>query len=188
MEIKCLIENTTISETYMPEHGLSLWIKTPKHQILFDFGASDQFIHNAQSMGVDLTLVDFGILSHGHSDHGGGLKPFFEVNTQGVVYVNQHAFEAHYSEREGGQRVNIGLDPSLAENHRIIPVGKSIRMDEGLFIFSDVEGKFYLPAGNQTLLEQSEGGFLKPDGFSHEQNLIVEWDGKALRVVHIGGL
>ncbi|MEA4900884.1 hypothetical protein [Desulfitobacterium sp.] len=44
MLIKTLVENTSISEDYSSEHGLSLYIETKKHKILFDVGASGLFI------------------------------------------------------------------------------------------------------------------------------------------------
>ena len=48
MKVTVLSENT--SKSGLPtEHGLSLYIETEKHRILFDFGASDLFIRNAEN-------------------------------------------------------------------------------------------------------------------------------------------
>jgi len=46
MLIKTLVENTSISKDFGSEHGLSLYIETKKHKILFDVGASELFLKN----------------------------------------------------------------------------------------------------------------------------------------------
>ncbi len=51
----------------------------------FDTGASDLFIRNARLLHIDLQKVDYLILSHGHSDHTGGLRHFLELNKQATV-------------------------------------------------------------------------------------------------------
>ncbi len=78
MKITALTENT--SKTGLPyEHGLSLYIETEKHNILFDTGQTELFAQNAETLGIDLGKVDIAVLSHGHYDHGGGLKRFLEL-------------------------------------------------------------------------------------------------------------
>jgi 7,8-dihydropterin-6-yl-methyl-4-(beta-D-ribofuranosyl)aminobenzene 5'-phosphate synthase len=71
MLIKTLVENTAISKDFGSEHGLSLYIETKKHKILFDVGASGLFLQNAKRLGVNIVDVDFLVISHGHCDHGG---------------------------------------------------------------------------------------------------------------------
>jgi 7,8-dihydropterin-6-yl-methyl-4-(beta-D-ribofuranosyl)aminobenzene 5'-phosphate synthase len=80
MLIKALVENTTITDDLGCEHGLSLYIETAKHIILFDVGASELFFQNAKKLGVNIADVDFLVISHGHYDHGGGLKAFLREN------------------------------------------------------------------------------------------------------------
>ena len=72
MIIKVLSENTAASDEFGCEHGLSLYVETGKHRLLFDTGASDLFAKNAARLGVELSAVDTAVLSHGHYDHGGG--------------------------------------------------------------------------------------------------------------------
>ena len=66
MRIVTLMENTTKSESLRAEHGLSLYIETGNHKILFDTGQSDMFVRNASKLGIDLKDVDICVLSHGH--------------------------------------------------------------------------------------------------------------------------
>ena len=57
------------------EHGLSYLIEHDGKTILFDTGHSDLFIRNATRMGIDIEKsVDVVVLSHGHWDHGDGLR------------------------------------------------------------------------------------------------------------------
>ena len=58
MKITTLLENKTTCDALRYEHGLSLYIETEKHKILFDSGASDAFWENARALGIDLAQVD----------------------------------------------------------------------------------------------------------------------------------
>ena len=69
MKLFVLSENTAKNEAFAAEHGLSIYIEAQGKRILFDTGASSVFAENAQKLGVDLSKVDFVILSHGHNDH-----------------------------------------------------------------------------------------------------------------------
>ena len=109
MKIWTLMENTVCREDLAFEHGLSLYIETAKHKILFDAGQSGAFADNAEKMGIDLSEVDIAVLSHGHYDHGGGLSRFLEINKTASVYMNEHAFEGHYH----GEERYIGIDLAL---------------------------------------------------------------------------
>ena len=101
MKITVLVENTTSNQKLNVEHGLSLYIETDKHHILFDAGDSNLFLENAKKLNIDLSLVDIFILSHGHHDHGGGLNAFLEINDKANIYVQHHAFSPHFSLRRG---------------------------------------------------------------------------------------
>ena len=88
MIIKTLVENTSISKDFGNEHGLSLYIETNALKILFDVGASKLFLKNAEKLGVNITDVDFLVISHGHYDHGGGLKIFLKkIQKQRCIYT-----------------------------------------------------------------------------------------------------
>ena len=80
MKVTTLLENKTACDTLRCEHGLSLYIETKEHRILFDSGASDAFWKNAETLNIDLAQVDIAFLSHAHNDHCGGLLTFLEGN------------------------------------------------------------------------------------------------------------
>lgn len=96
MKIISLVDNNTRSEL-KAKHGLSLYIETTKHNILFDLGSDKTLFENAQKRNIDLSKIDIVIISHGHVDHGGALKKFLEINSTASIYVQKEAFEPHYS-------------------------------------------------------------------------------------------
>lgn len=70
-----LIENNPDdNNTLLSEHGLSIYIEVEEMKILFDTGKSGDFINNAEKLNVDLSNIDYLLLSHGHYDHSGGFK------------------------------------------------------------------------------------------------------------------
>jgi 7,8-dihydropterin-6-yl-methyl-4-(beta-D-ribofuranosyl)aminobenzene 5'-phosphate synthase len=56
------------------QHGLSYFIEFDEKKILLDAGPSEIAMKNARILGVDLTALDCVVLSHGHWDHGNGLR------------------------------------------------------------------------------------------------------------------
>lgn len=181
MIIKTLVDNTSISDLFGSEHGLSLYIETNQHKILFDTGASPLFAENAAKMNIDLSDVDLAIISHGHYDHGGGLRTFLEINQKANIYLNEMAFEKHYANKSNGEKKYIGLDGSMLPNERFIFVGKNMVIDEELALFSQVKGDKCKPSGNQDLFME-EGQSMVLDDFSHEQNLVIKENGKTVLV------
>lgn len=181
MIIKTLVENRAISEDFRTEHGLSLYIETTNHKLLFDVGASGLFLENAKKLNVDIEEVDTVIISHGHYDHGGGLGAFLGVNTKAKIYVSQRAFDDIYANRPGGVTAYIGLDQDFIGSERFVLVGDSLRIDNELELFSNVKGRKFFPFGNQDLLIKRGGQFLQDD-FAHEQNLVISQGDKRVLV------
>lgn len=79
MEFQVLVENDDY-EGFEGEHGLSIYIEFEDKKYLLDFGASDLYLKNAEKMNIDLKSCDYFVLSHGHNDHGNGLK-YFQYKT-----------------------------------------------------------------------------------------------------------
>ena len=74
MKISVLTENVAGGK-FLAEHGLSYLIEIDTEKILFDTGHSDVFLKNAKLLGIDIeNEVKTVVLSHGHWDHGDGLR------------------------------------------------------------------------------------------------------------------
>jgi len=175
--IKTLAENTALTEEYACEHGLSLYIETENHKLLFDTGQSDLFIRNAKTMGVDLSQVDTVVISHGHYDHGGGLEYFLAINDHAAIYINEHAFEPHYGDTQN----NIGLQKELLNNGKIILTGDHLPIDDelSLFTFNKEPRPFFMSSFGLTVMREKE---LCPDDFTHEQYLIIRDGDKSVLI------
>ncbi len=80
LTIKTLIDNTASISNIMAEWGLSIYLNLPGLNILFDTGAGNHgvLLHNMRVMGVNPKDIDYVVLSHGHQDHTGGLREFFQ--------------------------------------------------------------------------------------------------------------
>ena len=180
MKIITLLENTAYGAGLCAAHGLSLYIETPKHKILFDMGPDGRFIENAKKLGVDLSAVDIAVLSHGHFDHGGGLRAFCEVNSRADILIHTDAFGNFYALEEGKEPRYIGLDPELWElESRVIPTADFVKLDDELTLFSDEPEVFHALAASAKLHVETPDG-LRPDPFTHEQNLLVTAWGKSV--------
>lgn len=174
MRFVTLVENSC-AEGFGCAHGLSLYIETAKHKILFDAGPDgDLLLSNAEKLGIDLSLIDIAIVSHGHYDHTGGLSGFFKVNSTAKLFIHSIAYECrHYAAENCGWRY-IGPDMELLKRnaHRLILNEDFSEIDDELSLYSSISSADFLPAGNSTLFEEIDGEIV-PDSFLHEQNLIV---------------
>ena len=88
MRATILVDNLT-KNNLSPEWGLSFYLEYKEHKILLDTGASGRFLKNADDMGIDLTQVDCGVLSHAHYDHADGMGDFFARNQKAVFYLRE---------------------------------------------------------------------------------------------------
>lgn len=172
MKITTLIENTTLRPDLAAEHGLSLYIETDTHHILFDSGQSGAFADNAEKLGIDLNRVDLCILSHGHYDHGGGLKRFLEINDHAPVYVNRNAFGEYFSSGK-----YIGLNPELENDPRLIFVDDVLEIAEGITLCScnDLLRPFRFGVFGQSVRKDRVH---TDDDYLHEQYLLLEEKGR----------
>lgn len=177
MKITVLMENTTCRDDLVCEHGLSLYIEAAGKRILFDAGQTGTFADNAEKLGVDLSQVDLCILSHGHYDHGGGLKRFLEVNDHAPVYVSRHAFGDYYN----GEEKYIGLDWELLNEEHITFVRDNLTLSDQLSLHACTgfpQPYYTAPYG----MKAKRKDVLEDDDFRHEMYLLIR-DGERRIIV-----
>ncbi len=166
MKIISLVENTTKSEL-KAKHGLSLYIETKKHKILFDLGPDKTLFENAVKRNIDISKVDTVIISHGHIDHGGALKSFLEVNSSAKIYVQRTAFEPHYS-KTLFIKIPVGIDAAIKGNKQIVLLDGDYKIDDELLLFTvDKTNRFYSSVNDALYDDKGK------DQFRHEQNLVI---------------
>lgn len=166
MKITALVENTSESDL-KPVHGLSFYIETEKHKILFDLGPNDTIFRNAEKKNIELSEVDTVIISHGHSDHGGALKHFLKINRKARIYLQRSAYDPHYS-KALFLKVYVGLDTKTKSDPNIVLLDGDFKIDDELSLFVSKVKNELVSDANKALF--SKDG---PDDFRHEQNLLI---------------
>lgn len=174
MKIVNLMEDTEGTQGCIYEHGLSFYIETKKHKLLLDTGASAATLANAEKLGIDLTQVDTVILSHGHYDHSGGIMAFAKINPTAKIYLQQSAGYDYYNLKDNKEKY-IGIDKAILELPQVQILDGNLRIDEELFLFTNVTGRKYWAKSNLLLKRKVDGEFVQ-DMFDHEQCLVITED------------
>ncbi|MBN1778401.1 MAG: MBL fold metallo-hydrolase [Clostridiales bacterium] len=177
MIIKALVEDTTRDSAFLSEHGLSLYIEANGRKVLFDAGQSPAFARNAEKLGVDLSQVDFAVLSHAHYDHGGGLRAFLMRNDHAPVYISPYAFD----ECLNGVDEYIGLDKTLQGHSRLVFAGEKTRLPDGFSVYPG-EGRPLVQPVSAYGLQTRRNGAVIPDDFRHEQYLEITENGRCVLI------
>lgn len=182
MKITALMENTPGAEGCTALHGLSFFIETKKHKILFDSGPSPETLKNAEVLGIDLKEVDIAVLSHGHYDHSGGLLAFAQLNPHAKIYMQRGAGGENYAfdGPDKGYRY-IGIDKKILDLPQLVLLDGDFKIDEELSIFTIDQRKFPLPSTNRRIMKKTSQGGNSPsdsasftqDDFSHEHCLFI---------------
>ena len=174
LEIITLVENLAYQQGTKGEHGLSVLISTGDRKILFDTGQSGLLTENARRMGLDLSDIDLAVISHGHYDHTGGLKNFFELNKHAPVLIKSKALEAKFSGSTGTPRY-IGIDKHMVENnrHRFRSIEEVTKIAPGLKVVPRINRYFDFEQSSQVMTIEKEGKMMV-DPFEDELFLMYD--------------
>ena len=173
MKWTVLSDNRSNDSRLFIEHGLSILLQTERHKILLDTGASDVFIQNAELLGVNLSDVDYVFISHGHSDHAGGLRYFLEHNRQAQVIVSPDAMSGMFFSKRGNLHSITTEWPEIDEN-RLILIDQTCEIEEDIHVIAHIPQNHPMPKGNQNLYVQDVNGDYIHDDFRHELALYVD--------------
>ena len=92
-EITVLYDAFGKPSTMKKDWGFSALIEYRGKRILFDTGNNaDIFAHNIKAKGIDLTTLDFAVVSHRHSDHTSGLNHLLRISPDVTIYAPQENF------------------------------------------------------------------------------------------------
>lgn len=174
MDIRAVVLIDNIAEAPLEsEWGLSVYIEYRGRRILLDTGASGKFLSNAKRLGVDISSVSHGVLSHAHYDHADGMDAFFDHCSAAKFYLRSGTEENCYS-GEGSDRHYIGVRQGMLSDRadRIIYADGDHRLFEGAWL---IPHKYDMEqAGKNAHMYLLDDGAWKTDCFAHEQSLVLE--------------
>ncbi|MCF8299397.1 MAG: MBL fold metallo-hydrolase [Saprospiraceae bacterium] len=133
MQLSVLTENTA-NGRFVAEHGLSYLIQQDETTLLFDSGYSDVFLKNAKALNIDLSEVEIVVLSHGHWDHGNGLK---HLKNKKLI-CHPYAFIKRYRKLDN---TFVGLDCdffNLQKKFKIVNTTKPYKISESIFFLGEI--------------------------------------------------
>ena len=167
--------------------GYSALVEHQGKRILFDTGNNAAiFEHNVKALGVDLTKLDFVVISHRHTDHTSGLRYVLSVNPNVTVYVPADGangfggvaipktFLRADESLPAKMRYYGGAEPEhfaagkLYDTGNFVLVDKTTEVAPGIFLLRTVsqkKGTLELP--ELTLAIRRPKGLLLVDGCSH---------------------
>ncbi|MCR4583149.1 MAG: MBL fold metallo-hydrolase [Prevotella sp.] len=168
-----LVDNRTDDARLETEHGLSVLLDTGSRRILLDTGASDLLLRNAEHLGIDLGTVDDVFISHGHSDHAGGLSSLMDRNEKVRVIVSPDAMNTSFFSRRRLLHSITTSWPAIPQE-RLLTVDETQQLAEGLCVIARIPHRHPMPKGNQFLFVKDAQGQYVADDFRHELALYVD--------------
>jgi 7,8-dihydropterin-6-yl-methyl-4-(beta-D-ribofuranosyl)aminobenzene 5'-phosphate synthase len=175
------------SKELTKDWGFSALVEHNGKRILFDSGNNASiFEHNVKALGVDLTKLDFVVISHRHADHATGLRYVLSVNPKVTVYVPSDGsngfggapipktFLRADDSLPASMRYFGGTDPDnftfgkLYDTGNFVLVNQTTEVSPGLFLVRTVsqkQGTLEMP--ELTLAIKRPNGLLLVDGCSH---------------------
>lgn len=158
MKLSVLTDNTAGSY-FMAEHGLSYFIECSNKNILFDAGHTDVFIKNAELLSINLDKAKTVVLSHGHWDHGNGLK--YLKNKKLICHPG--AFIKRYRKNDS---LNIGLDLSYEEikkRFEIIESKEPYSISEDIIYLGEIPRLNFFESKTTTFVDEKGDTDFVPD-------------------------
>jgi 7,8-dihydropterin-6-yl-methyl-4-(beta-D-ribofuranosyl)aminobenzene 5'-phosphate synthase len=168
--------------------GFSALVEHDGKRILFDSGNNPEiFEHNVKALNVDLSKLDFVVISHRHTDHTSGLKYLLKINPDVTVYVPADgangfggadlpaaAFFRPETSLPAKMRYFDGAYPEHARAGKLYDAGHFVLVDKltevapGIFlVFTVSKNPHTLEMPELTLAIKGPHGLVLVDGCSH---------------------
>jgi 7,8-dihydropterin-6-yl-methyl-4-(beta-D-ribofuranosyl)aminobenzene 5'-phosphate synthase len=112
--ITIIVDAFGIESPLRPDWGFSALVEHEGKRILFDTGNNSEiFEHNSRVLGVDLTRLDFVVISHRHGDHTDGLHHVLKLNPRVKVYAPDDEYFGGPTPAAFFERTIADLPPAL---------------------------------------------------------------------------
>lgn len=145
VKISTMAENTAARPGIRAEWGLSILVQTEEATVLLDTGGTENTAaHNARRMGIDLSMVDKIVLSHGHGDHTGGLVEILNAIRRPVdIIAHPNIWDRKFSklpdmpERYSGIPYNLDMLENLGAVFHLTT--KPFKISDNIMTTGEVE-------------------------------------------------
>jgi 7,8-dihydropterin-6-yl-methyl-4-(beta-D-ribofuranosyl)aminobenzene 5'-phosphate synthase len=139
--------------------GYAALVEYGGKRILFDTGNNPEVLaRNVQAKSIDLSKLDFVVMSHRHGDHMGGLTYVLKVNPRVKIYAPKEGFGVYGADLPGSffrkdssllpeQRYYGGSPPDVMRFGSAWPganfqlVDKTVEIASGIYLISLVSDK-----------------------------------------------
>jgi len=115
LKITTLADNSAYASGFVGQWGLSFLVEAEDsrsriHKIVFDTGAiKESLLYNIKKLKIDLSNLEYIVLSHGHSDHTAATVELLKMAKREVrVVVHPHVFLPKFTVGKHGKRVEGG--------------------------------------------------------------------------------
>jgi len=176
------IRITTLSENtanygFLGEWGLSILVEADGQKILMDTGMGLSTVHNADRMGIDLTGISTIVLSHGHTDHTGGLLEVLKKSNGAAVVAHPDIWTSKYARRSQDDFQYIGMPfPSKELENcgaRFIFCDKPVSIAEHITTTGEIEMLTDYEIIDDNLFVKDDGQML-PDILADDRALVID--------------
>ncbi len=121
--------------SFIAEHGFSVLIETEENKILIDTGATGIALeHNLSLLGLALDDIDVTFLSHGHSDHTGGIH-----KVKGRIIAHPDTFHKRFIETRDGGMVDLSAPEGDFESQFIEMHREPVKLAKGVFTTGEIQ-------------------------------------------------
>ncbi len=185
LSITAIVENTAGQFDLLGEWGLSLWIEADGHRVLYDTGQGRSLMQNARLLGIDVSRADALVISHGHSDHSGGIAALVASGFRGKVLANPAALAKRYQLEDS--RVRLKGMPAecinaLRQDVQFIDSSAPTQIAPGLIVTGTIPRRTeYEDTGGAFFLDEA---CTQPDLLVDDQALLIETPGDSRHVTH----
>ena len=139
--------------------GYAALVEYGGKRILFDTGNNPEvFAQNAKAKSIDLSKLDFVVMSHRHGDHMGGLAYLLKVNPKVRIYAPKEGFGVYGADLPSSvyrkdpslppeQRYYGGVPPEVMRFGSAWPsadfqlVDKTVEIASGIYLISLISDK-----------------------------------------------
>ena len=178
LKIDILCENSvTPFCPAIAEHGFSCYIETDNGNYLFDTGQGLAIKHNSLVLKKDLSKVKAIILSHGHSDHAGGLVPTLQLSGPKPVYAHPDIFTKRCKVLDDKQ-IYCGVP---ANRNYLESLGtefifnkEMIEIQPGMFLTGEVPKTNKFENSGKNLMTYDDNGKLIRDPLKDDNTLVFD--------------